>query len=322
METSAPLLRAENIKKYFPIKSRLGEVKSQIKAIDDVSLRLYPRETYGLVGETGCGKSTFGRSILKLLEPTGGEIFFDELNITRLNEKEMRPLRARMQMVFQDPYTSLNPRKRVGAVLTEALSIHHRGDCREREEWSMNILQKVGLQPRHFHYYPHELSGGQRQRVGLARALILNPGLVVCDEPVSALDMSVQSQIINLLLDLQEESGVTYLFISHNMSVVRFISSRIGVMYLGRLVEESRTDELFSAPAHPYTKALISAIPTPIPKRDKKRIVLEGEIPSPMDIPSGCVFHTRCPLCTATCRDAIPPPRMVSKGHWAACHNT
>jgi peptide/nickel transport system ATP-binding protein/oligopeptide transport system ATP-binding protein len=314
-----PILEVSHLKKYFPLKSAFGRAAQYIKAVDDVSFTLEAGETYGLIGETGCGKSSVGRSILKLIRPTGGKIFFEGRDITGLDEEAMRPYRRKMQMVFQDPYTSLDPRQRAGDILKEALAIHRLGSDREREKAAMDMLDKAGLQPQHFYRFPHELSGGQRQRVSLARALILNPSLVVCDEPVSALDVSVQSQILNLLADLQREGNTAYLFIAHNIGVVKFIAGRIGVMYLGVLVEEAGTEDLFAAPSHPYTQALLSAVPVPVPRGRKKRGALKGEIPSPVNTPKGCVFFSRCPESEEICGEFRPALREINSGHFAAC---
>lgn len=317
------VLVANDVKKYFPIKQGIGKPDNYVKAVDGVSISIRKGETYGLVGESGCGKSTLGRTLIKLLEPTSGEIFINGKNIAELSEKEMRKMRKEVQMVFQDPFTSLNPRMKVGDILQEALLINHIGaDKTERTEMALEIMAKVGLRKEHFYRYPHEFSGGQRQRLGLARALILNPSLVVCDEPVSALDVSIQSQIINLLLDMQEELGLTYIFIAHDMSVVKYISTRIGVMYLGHLMEEGPTDDLFSMPLHPYTQALLSAVPNPNPRIRKERIALEGDIPAPIDPPSGCVFHTRCPYAMPICKTMAPKKREVMPEHFVSCHLT
>jgi oligopeptide/dipeptide ABC transporter ATP-binding protein len=315
-----PLLEVKNIQKFFPVKSPLGKTVQQVKAVNDVSFRLYEGETFGLVGESGCGKSTLGRTILRLTEPTGGEALYRNKNIFSLSEREMRSMRQELQMVFQDPYSSLNPRKRIGATLEESLIIHGIGSKQERTDKAMEILHKVGMQADHFYRYPHEFSGGQRQRIGLARALILNPKLIICDEPVSALDVSIQSQIINLMQQLQREFHLTFLFIAHDISVVRHISDRIGVMYLGQLVEQAPTDSLFAEPLHPYTKALLSAVPLPIPNVKRERIILKGDLPSPMNPPSGCAFHTRCPYTMDICRKEAPQMREVSEGHLVSCH--
>lgn len=320
MEEKKVLLKAENIKKYFPITGLFGKVENYVKAVDGVSLELYQGETYGLVGETGCGKSTLGRTLIQLLQPSEGTITLDGEDISRLTTAESRKLRRRVQMVFQDPYTSLNPRKRIGDILTEALDIQNIGSSDERMDIAMELMQQVGLLVEHYYRYPHELSGGQRQRVGLARALIVNPELVVCDEPVSALDVSVQSQILNLLVDMQKKRKLTYLFISHDMAVIRYVSDRVGVMYLGHLVEEADTAELFRNPRHPYTQVLLSAVPSPNPHVRKQRTVLEGDLPSPIDPPAGCVFHTRCPYATERCRRETPEMRSVGEGHKLACH--
>ena len=318
MEEKEIVLEASHIKKYFPIKGSLGQIKNNVKAVDDVSLKLYKGETLGLVGETGCGKSTLGRTMLKLLEPTAGQILLKGEDITKYSEKQMREKRSMIQMVFQDPYTSLNPRKRVGSILEEVLAIQ--GIKEARQEKAMEILAKVGLRKEHYYRYPHEFSGGQRQRIGLARALILNPEIIVCDEPVSALDVSIQSQIINLLLDLQEERHLSYAFIAHDMSVVKYISNRIGVMYLGHIVEEAPTDDLFGMTLHPYAQALLSAVPSTNPHVRKSRIVLEGDVPSPINPPTGCVFHTRCPYATPRCKKEVPVMREINQGHFVCCH--
>ena len=314
------LLEAEGIKKYFPVAGTLGKVVNHVKAVDDVLIRLYKGETMGLVGETGCGKSTLGRTLLKLTDPTAGKIYFDGEDITDYSESKMRLMRSKMQMVFQDPYTSLNPRKRVGQILEEVLSIHKICDRKDRMSVAMDTLRKVGLRPEHYYRYPHEFSGGQRQRIGLARALILNPLFVVCDEPVSALDVSIQAQIINLLQDLQRDCNLTYLFIAHDMSVVKYISTRIGVMYLGHLLEQAYTDDLFGMPMHPYTQALFSAVPETNPHIRKTRIVLKGEVPSPLNPPSGCVFHTRCPYAMPICKTVPPCQKEISRDHFVSCH--
>lgn len=313
------VISARNVCKYFDVKGGSGDGKNKVKAVDGVSLEIYEGETYGLVGESGCGKSTLGRTLIRLLEPTSGEIMLGDRNIAEIPPKEMRSMRKKVQMVFQDPYTSLNPRKRVGDILMEALAIHNIGDKNSRMSTAMEILQKVGLRPEHFYRYPHEFSGGQRQRVGLARALILNPQVIICDEPVSALDVSIQSQIINLLQSLQREGNLSYLFIAHDMSVVKYISDRIGVMYLGHLVEEAPNEELFENTLHPYTQALLSAVPDTNPHVKKQRIILEGDLPSPLNPPSGCVFHTRCPKACEACKTKVPKLQEIKPGHKVAC---
>ncbi|ARJ38933.1 peptide ABC transporter ATP-binding protein [Sporosarcina ureae] len=317
------LLEVKGLKKYFPVKGSMGMLKSNqqvVKAVDDLNFTLYEGETFGLVGESGCGKSTTGRTIMRLMEPTEGEAIYRENDIFQQSHKEMRKTREEIQMVFQDPYSSLNPRKRIGKTLEEPLIIHGLGERKEHTERVMEIMQKVGLQLDHYYRYPHEFSGGQRQRIGLARALIANPKLIICDEPVSALDVSVQSQVINLLQRMQKEFKLTYLFIAHDISVVRHISDRIGVMYLGNLVETAPTEKLIENPLHPYTQALLSAIPMPNPRIKRERITLKGEIPSPLNPPSGCVFHTRCPFAMDKCKEIKPQSREIEKEHFVSCH--
>lgn len=314
------LLDVRGLKKFFPVRGGLGTTGQEVKAVNDVSFALRRGETFGIVGESGCGKSTLGRTILRLTEPTAGQAIYEGEDVFAMSNAQLRQMRQDMQMVFQDPYSSLNPRKRIGSSLEEPLAIHGIGT---RQDWTdsvLSILGKVGLQADHYYRYPYEFSGGQRQRIGIARALMVNPKLVVCDEPVSALDVSIQSQIINLLKQLQDDLGLTYLFIAHDISIVRYISDRIGVMYLGRIVEQAPTDALFAQPRHPYTQALLSAVPEPKVKARRERIVLSGEIPSPLDPPPGCVFHTRCPLATEQCRQVVPEVRQVGAGHQVACH--
>lgn len=291
-----------------------------MNAVTDVSIQLYEGETYGLVGESGSGKSTTGRAILGLTPASQGNVLYGTRDVAAMSREEKRKFRKDVQLVFQDPFSSLNPRKRIGRMLEEPLIIHKMGDKAERQEQVFRILKTVGLQPEHAYRFPHEFSGGQRQRLGLARALIMNPKIIVCDEPVSALDVSIQSQILNMLKRLQQELKLTLLFITHDISVVRYISDRIGIMYLGRIMEEALTDDLFHEPLHPYTKALFSAVPDFNRSRLKERIMLRGEIPSPISPPSGCVFHTRCPYATDVCKTDIPAVREVRLGHKVACH--
>lgn len=315
-----PILEVNGLRKYFASKQPGSWRTKTLKAVDNVSFRLYEGETYGLVGESGCGKSTLGRTLLRLTEPTEGTALYNGKDLFSLPGKELQASRKQLQMVFQDPFASLHPRKSIGAALTEPLVIHRIGTPDERYSRVVEILRVVGLQPSHYDRLPHELSGGQRQRVVLARALILEPKLVICDEPVSALDVIIQAQILNLMKQLQQDFKLTYLFIAHDLGVVRHISDRIGVMYLGKLVEEAPTDQLFASPKHPYTRALLSAVPNPDPGGKRDRILLEGDVPSPLDPPSGCTFHPRCPLATERCRNEIPVKREVADRHFAACH--
>lgn len=318
MDERKAVIKAEHIKKYFPVKGVVGKKKAVVKAVDDVSLTVYEGETVGLVGETGCGKSTFGRTILKLTEPTDGKIYLDGEDITGYSERKLRKYRQKMQIVFQDPYSSLDPRETIGKFLEEVLQIQGRKQgCREKV---LETLELVGLSSEVYDRYPHEFSGGQRQRVGIARALILNPVFLVCDEPVSALDVSVQAQIVNLLKKIQRERKLASIFISHDINVVRYISDRIVVMYLGHIVEEAPKDELIHHPKHPYTKSLLASVPNMNPRERKRHVALEGEIPSPMDPPSGCVFHTRCPYATDKCRTEVPEYKESGDGHWVRCH--
>ena len=318
---SEPLLSVQNLKKYFPIhKGIFSRVVGHVKAVDDVSFDVFPNETLGLVGESGCGKTTAGRSLLRLIEPTEGAIYFEGKNIVEFGTEEMRRVRRDMQIIFQDPFSSLNPRMTVEGIIGEAIEFHGiaRGDDRRR--MVEDLLERVGLQPSYITRYPHEFSGGQRQRLGIARALALNPSFIVCDEAVSALDVSVQAQVINLLQDLQEEFNLSYLFIAHDLSVVRHISDRIAVMYLGQIMELATSDALFKEAKHPYTQALLSAIPHANPRRKKARIILEGDVPSPINPPAGCRFHTRCPACFEPCTNVIPKTIEVDEGHFVKCH--
>ena len=316
------LLRIENLKKHFTVKGGgyFSRQKKVIKAVDDVSFTIYKGETVGLVGESGCGKSTLGRNILRLQEPTSGKVFFQNDNILLYNNSKLRKLRKQMQIIYQDPFSSLNPRFTIGQVIGEMYDIHGIAKGTEKEKKVKEMLELVGLDPNRSNSYPHEFSGGQRQRVGIARALALDPEFVVADEPVSALDVSVQSQIINLLMKLKKELGLTMLFIAHGLNVVRHISDRVGVMYLGRIVELSETDHIFNEPAHPYTAALLSMVPEADPMLRKERIILRGEVPSPANPPSGCTFSTRCPLATERCRTEVPELAEVRPKHFVSCH--
>jgi oligopeptide transport system ATP-binding protein len=315
------LLRVKNLKKYFPIRGGLfSREVARVHAVDDVTFDLVRGETLGLVGESGCGKSTTGRCILRLIEPTAGEVWFDDKNVTTLDKRSLRHLRRDMQIIFQDPYASLNPRMTVGSIIGEALVIHKLAKSkRERDERVVHLLETVGLSADHLRRYPHEFSGGQRQRIGIARALAVSPKLIVADEPVSALDVSIQAQVINLLEDLQKQFNLTYLFIAHDLSVVEHISTRVAVMYLGKIVEIAPAKELYTNPKHPYTEALLSAVPIPDPAVRRKRILLEGDVPSPIKPPSGCRFHTRCPVRIPSCSENEQVLKEVSPGHWVAC---
>ncbi|MGG1662140.1 ABC transporter ATP-binding protein [Brevibacillus sp. NRS-1366] len=315
-----PLLEVNQLKKYYAIDQGLFKPKKMIKAVEDVSFTVYQGETVSLVGESGCGKSTTGRSILRLNDITSGEIRFKGTEISTLGDRELRTLRRKMQMVFQDPYASLNPKKSIRQILTEPLRVHGLFSPKERVEKAIDILKIVGLSEYHLDRYPYEFSGGQRQRIGIARALILQPELIVADEPVSALDLSVQSQVINLLLRLQKDFQLTYLFISHDLGVVRHISDRVGVMYLGRMVEMAKTADIFQAPKHPYTQALLSAVPKKHPDESKERIILQGDLPSPANPPTGCAFHPRCPQKMSVCQVTTPPLRHLGNGQYTACH--
>ena len=317
---NSPLIEARNLSKSFAIGGGFLAKKKVVRAVEDVSLQIQRGETFGLVGESGCGKSTIGRTLLRLYEPTSGQIFFEGSDITKAN---MRPYRKKMQIVFQDPYASLDPRMTVGDIVGEPLDIYHAYESKaERREKILELLNLVGLNSEHMNRYPHEFSGGQRQRVSIARSMALRPDFMVCDEPISALDVSIQAQVINMLMELQQKLNMTYLFIAHDLNVVRHISKRVGVMYLGSLVEVCDANELYKNPLHPYTQALLSAIPIPDPNvsRSRHRVVLEGEVPSPMNPPNGCKFHTRCPYARDICREARPETIEVGQEHTCACH--
>ena len=325
-ELTEKLIEAEELKKYFPISQGMFQKKKHVHAVESVSFTIYRGETLGIVGESGCGKSTLGRTLIRLYEPTSGKIVYDGKPIFDSERKiraDMMPYRRKMQIIFQDPSASLDPRMTVGEIVGEALDIHHlcKGKA-ERTERIKYLLDEVGLNTEHANRFPHEFSGGQQQRVGIARALAVDPEFIVCDEPISALDVSIQSQVVNMLEDLQELNHLTYMFIAHDISVVRHISNRIGVMYLGSMVELAESYELCNHPIHPYTKTLLSAVPLPDPEKNKtrSRMLLEGEIPSPIDPPSGCRFHTRCPYATEKCRESVPELKEYGPGHFAACH--
>ncbi len=324
MESSATqtqkkeLVKINNLVKYFPVDNS----DDVVKAVDGVSFDILGGETLGLVGESGCGKSTVGRCILRLIEPTSGEVWFENTNVLSLSKNDLRPLRREMQIIFQDPYASLNPRLSILSIISEPLKIHGIGNKSEQKDRVAELLKKVGLDPDYMFRYPHEFSGGQRQRLGVARALALNPKLIIADEPVSALDVSVQAQVVNLLQDLQQELGLTYLFISHGLAVVEHISNRVAVMYLGKIVEIADSQQLYENPLHPYTQALLSAIPIPDPTRKRERIVLKGDVPTPINPPSGCRFRTRCPIASEECSQIVPELKEISAGHFSACLKT
>ena len=312
------LFEIENLSKYFDVENR-----KKLRAVDGISLQIKKGETFGLVGESGCGKSTFGRTLVRIYEPTGGTIRYNGKDITRLGRKQAKEYASKVQMIFQDPYASLNPRMTIGDIIKEGMKIHNIGNDRERTDRMCELLELVGLNKEHAQRFPYEFSGGQRQRVGIARALAVNPEFIVCDEPVSALDVSIQAQIINLLRELQDKLGLTLLFIAHDLSVVRYISDRVGVMYLGSLVEVANAEELYLNPIHPYTRGLLSAIPVadPLVESARQRSFLDGDIPSPVDIPTGCKFASRCPYATADKREGVPPLHDFGGGHYVACFN-
>lgn len=322
MEEKKVILEVKNLKKYFPLgKGKLNKKKGYVKAVDGVSFKLYEGETLGLVGESGCGKSTLGRAIIRLHEPTEGEVIFKGESVLAKSRKEMRKLREDMQFIFQDPYSSLNPRMNIYNILSEPLVAHKyykKGD--ELKEHVLKLMESCGLPPYYCYRYPHQFSGGQRQRIGIARSLALEPSFIICDEPVSALDVSIQSQILNLMMDMQEQKGISYIFISHDLSVVKHLSDRVGVMYLGSLVELADKDEIYSNPQHPYTKALMAAIPQPNPKLKSEMKSIEGEIPSNVNVPSGCKFHPRCPFAKDICSQKVPEVKEIKPGHMVQCH--
>lgn len=315
------LLEVNNLKKYFPIKKGLfSKSVKYVKSVDGVSFKIRPGETLGLVGESGCGKSTTGRTLLRLIEPTEGEIFFNGEDLTKLSKSQLRKRRTDIQIIFQDPYASLNPRLTAGEIIGRALDVNKLANGKEREQRIIKLMETVGLGAQHYNRYPNEFSGGQRQRIGIARALACNPKLIICDEPISALDVSIQAQIVNLLQDIQQEFKLTYVFIAHNLAVVKHISDNIAVMYLGKIVEMSSKNEIFDNPKHPYTKALLSAVLVPDPTKKKERIKLEGDVPSPIDIPKGCRFCQRCPLRGKQCQEVEPEFKDIGDGHYVACH--
>jgi oligopeptide transport system ATP-binding protein len=324
MSDKKKLIRVENLTKHFPINRGFVIRKwvGSVQAVDRVTFDIWAGETLGLVGESGCGKTTIGRTILQLSRPTFGKVYYEDIDLTDLKGEKMRRMRRNMQMVYQDPYASLNPRSTVGNIILEPLEVHGIGKSTERQERVVELLNLVGLSPQYVNRYPHEFSGGQRQRIGVARALSVQPKFIVCDEPISALDVSIQAQIVNLLEELQETFGFTYLFIAHDLSMVRHISDRTAVMYLGKIVELATRDELYTHPLHPYTQALLSAVPIPDPikEKERQRIILVGDVPSPVNPPDGCRFNPRCPFVISKCREIEPEWREVSPSHWVACH--
>ncbi|UCH25049.1 MAG: ATP-binding cassette domain-containing protein [Trueperaceae bacterium] len=318
--STEPLLDVRNLRKYFPIRGGVfSRVVANVKAVEDISFTVNKGEVVGLVGESGSGKTTAGRSILRLIEPTSGEVVFEGTDVTTLSKSQMREYRKKMQIIFQDPFASLNPRMTVGDIIGEALQIHNLARGKAREERVANLLERVGLAAAHMRRYPHEFSGGQRQRIGVARALAVDPVFIVADEPVSALDVSIQAQVVNLLQDLKDDLGLTLLFIAHDLGVVEYISDKVVVMYLGKIMEIAPSKELYANPVHPYTEALLSAVPIPDPTLKRERILLQGDIPSPINPPSGCVFRTRCPIAIEDCKHISPPLEEVSPGHFKAC---